>query len=96
MSRLNASQIAEAMQALDSWQLDGEEIRKQFVFEDFMVAMAFVNRVAEVAEAANHHPDIDIRYNKVLCALSTHSEGGLTNKDFELAARMDSLTEAQV
>lgn len=96
MPKLNTSQIAESMKTLDNWQLEGDEIHKQFEFEDFAAAMAFVNRVAEAAEAAEHHPDLDIRYNKVLCALSTHSAGGLTQKDFELAAQIDGLTEAQV
>lgn len=96
MPKLNSSQITERLETLDNWQLEGDEIRRQFTFEDFMAAMAFVNRVAESAEAIDHHPDIDIRFNKVLCALSTHSEGGLTEKDFELAAQIDGLTEAQV
>ena len=96
MAKLNASQIEDELAKLDGWQLEGNEIRKQFEFEDFVEAITFVNRVAEAAEDAEHHPDIDIRYNKVLCALSTHSEGGLTAKDFELAAQIDGCTEALV
>jgi 4a-hydroxytetrahydrobiopterin dehydratase len=60
-----------------------------FAFGDFRAGMAFVNKVADAAEAADHHPDIDIRYNKVRLALVTHDAGGLTNKDFDLAALAD-------
>ena len=62
-----------------------------FKFEDFRAAMRFVNQVAELAEEAGHHPDIDIRYNRVRLALVTHDAGGLTNKDFELAGQADKL-----
>ena len=60
-----------------------------FKFEDFLAAMRFVNKVAELAESAGHHPDIDIRYSKVRLALVTHDAGGLTSKDFDLAAQAD-------
>lgn len=71
------------------WRLDGETISRTFVFEDFVGAMEFVNKVAIAAEAADHHPDIDIRWNKVTLVLSTHSEGALTSKDTDLAAEAD-------
>jgi 4a-hydroxytetrahydrobiopterin dehydratase len=75
-----------------SWQRDGQAITREWKFEDFTRAMAFVNRVAEAAEAANHHPDILVHgWNKVRLTLSTHSQGGLTEADFALAARLDEL-----
>jgi 4a-hydroxytetrahydrobiopterin dehydratase len=89
--KLSPENISEQLQSLSGWTLNGNAIRKQFQFEDFIAAMTFVGRVAELAEEANHHPDIEIRYNKVLLALSTHDAGGLTDKDFELAARIEQL-----
>jgi len=73
------------------WALAGNEITRTFEFSDFNESMGFVTRVAMEAEKANHHPDIDIRWNKVTLTLSTHSEGGLTEKDTELAATADGL-----
>lgn len=71
---------------------DGGAITREWKFEDFEQAIAFVNRVAEVAEETNHHPDILLHgWNKVRLELSTHSEGGLTRADFEMAARIDEL-----
>jgi 4a-hydroxytetrahydrobiopterin dehydratase len=72
------------------WTLDGETITRRFVFTDFNEAIGFVNRVALAAEVADHHPDIDIRWNKVTLALSTHDAGALTAKDTTLAATFDS------
>lgn len=74
---------------MKGWARDGDAIHREFTFKDFAAAMAFVNKVAQAAEAADHHPDIDIRYNRVTMALSTHSEGGVTEKDFALASRID-------
>jgi len=73
------------------WQLEDEMIRRAFVFTDFPAAVGFVVRVGFLAEAADHHPDIDIRWNKVTLVLSTHSEGALTEKDTALAAAIDEL-----
>ncbi len=67
------------------WERDGEAIKAEFKFKDFSEAMGFVTRVGLAAEKADHHPDIDIRWNKVLLVLSTHSEGGITKKDLDLA-----------
>lgn len=78
----------------DGWSLDGDTIRKQFEFDGFPTAIAFVNLLADAAEEANHHPDLDIRYNKVHVALSTHSEGGVTENDLSLAARAETLAGA--
>ena len=71
------------------WTINGEEISRTFVFADFNEAMGFVNRVALAAEVADHHPDIDIRWNKVTLVLSTHDEGALTGKDTTLAVAFD-------
>jgi len=89
--RLDASEIAENLALLQGWSGDADQIEKMFEFATFAAALEFTNRVAALAEAANHHPDIDIRYSKVRLMLSTHSAGGLTGKDFALAARIDAL-----
>ena len=78
---------------LPGWERDGDEIEKRFRFDDFTASMAFVNRVADLAEAADHHPDIAIKYNRVKLTLSTHSEGGVTEKDFALAAQIDAAVQ---
>jgi 4a-hydroxytetrahydrobiopterin dehydratase len=74
------------MRALPAWKVEAGELTRTFLFEDFRAAIRFVNRIAEVAEEAGHHPDIDIRYNRVRLGLTTHDAGGLTAKDFDLAA----------
>jgi 4a-hydroxytetrahydrobiopterin dehydratase len=91
MALLSDTEVKAALADLPGWELAGAEIVKEYTFADFAAAMAFVNRVAERAEAANHHPDIDIRWNKVRLALSTHSQGGLTRNDFALAAEIEGL-----
>jgi 4a-hydroxytetrahydrobiopterin dehydratase len=75
------------------WQREGDEIAREFKFEDFATAMAFVNRVAETAEEANHHPDILVHgWNKVRLSLTNHAAGGLTEADFAMAAKIDALS----
>jgi 4a-hydroxytetrahydrobiopterin dehydratase len=76
---------------LPSWQIEAGELVKTFQFKDFRAALAFVNRVGSLAEDAGHHPDIDIRYNRVRLALVTHDASGLTDKDFDLAGRAQKL-----
>jgi 4a-hydroxytetrahydrobiopterin dehydratase len=74
------------------WQREGDEIVRELKFDDFAAAMAFVNRVAQEAEEANHHPDILVHgWNKVRLSLTNHSAGGLTDADFKMAARIDGL-----
>ncbi|GAB3680848.1 4a-hydroxytetrahydrobiopterin dehydratase [Actinocorallia lasiicapitis] len=73
---------------MDGWTETGSALIKEWVFQDFAEAMTFVNRVAAVAEEANHHPDIHIVWNKVTLTLSTHDTGGLTDKDHDLARRL--------
>ena len=90
---LDAKEIKAALKELPEWDLEKKSIERTFEFDDFAGAIDFVNAVAEVAEDEEHHPDIDIRYNKVRLVLSTHSKGGLTELDFGLAERIDTLAE---
>jgi 4a-hydroxytetrahydrobiopterin dehydratase len=83
--------VAAKMKSIPQWQLERGELVRHFAFANFIDAMQFVNSVAEMAEGAGHHPDIDIRYNKVRLALISHDAGGLTERDFDLAAGIDSL-----
>ena len=85
--KLSRADAEQRLKALTGWTLEGDAIRKQFTFKDFLEAIAFVNRLAPEAEAADHHPDILINYKRVTLTYSTHSEGGLTDKDFAGAAR---------
>lgn len=89
MTKLTPAQIKVAQTSVAEWRRTGAVIRRTFVFKDFVVAMKFVSTVARLAERAWHHPDIDIRWNKVTLALSTHDAGGLTEKDFTLATQFD-------
>jgi 4a-hydroxytetrahydrobiopterin dehydratase len=91
MSRLSRPEIDARLKSLEGWTLDGEAIRKQYTFPSFPDAIAFVNRLAPKAEAADHHPDILINYRRVTLTYSTHSEGGLTEKDFDGASMADRL-----
>jgi 4a-hydroxytetrahydrobiopterin dehydratase len=93
MALLDDAAVEDGLQRLPGWERRGNEIVRTFKRKDFRGAMAFVNEVAEAAEAAGHHPDIDIRWNKVTLALSTHAEGGLTQHDFALAARVSELDQ---
>jgi 4a-hydroxytetrahydrobiopterin dehydratase len=86
---LTADERSDFLQAHPEWTLDGETISRTFTFADFGEAMGFVTRVAIAAEAADHHPDIDIRWNRVTLVLSTHSAGALTGLDRDLAAAVD-------
>jgi 4a-hydroxytetrahydrobiopterin dehydratase len=90
---LNAQDIKSWLKKLPEWELEKKHIERLFEFDDFSQAIEFVNGVAEIAEEDDHHPDIDIRYSKVKVALSTHSEGGLTDLDFELAEKIDTLVD---
>jgi 4a-hydroxytetrahydrobiopterin dehydratase len=92
MAPLADAEIQERLAAVADWHAERETIVRDFTFADFAAAIAFVNSVAEFAEAANHHPDILLHgWNKVRLTLSTHSEGGLTDADFRLAAQIDGL-----
>jgi len=89
MSRLSLTDAERRLKALSGWTLEGDAIRKQYIFRDFLEAVKFVNCLAPKAEAVDHHPDILINYKRVTLTYSTHSEGGLTAKDFEGAAMAD-------
>jgi 4a-hydroxytetrahydrobiopterin dehydratase len=84
-TRLEETEIATRLARLPGWERSGDEIRRTFAFPDFRAALAFVNHVGELAERADHHPDIDIRYSRVTLVLTTHDAGGLSARDFELA-----------
>jgi 4a-hydroxytetrahydrobiopterin dehydratase len=90
---IKQGELKERMKKIPEWELEKKHIERTFEFDDFADAIDFVNAVAEVAEEEEHHPDIDIRYNKVRLVLSTHSKGGLTELDFGLAERIDTLAE---
>jgi 4a-hydroxytetrahydrobiopterin dehydratase len=90
---LNAQDIKEWLKKLPEWEHEKKHIERTFEFDDFTQGMEFVNGVAEIAEEEDHHPDIDVRYNKVRIALSTHSEGGLTELDFEVAEKIGTLVD---
>lgn len=90
-SPLSDAEVSSRLSLLQSWQREGGEIVRTFQFADFRAALAFVNKVGDLAESAGHHPDIDIRYNKVRLALTTHDAGGLSAKDFDLAGKISGI-----
>ena len=85
--------IKSMMKRIPEWDTNKKQIERTFEFDDFNQAIDFVNAVAEIADEEEHHPDIDIRWNKVHLVLSTHSEGGLTDIDFHVAEKIDTLEE---
>jgi 4a-hydroxytetrahydrobiopterin dehydratase len=93
--KLNDESIQGWLDGRSGWTRDGDLIRKEFSFDSFRDSIVFVNRVATLADTANHHPDIDIRYDTVTIGLSTHDAGGLTEKDLELAEQVDFATSSR-
>lgn len=93
MTILSVSEINDLLPKLNGWELDGGAIRRTITLPDFPAAIKLVNDIASAAEEMNHHPDIAIQYNKVTFTISTHSEGGLTKNDFELAGKIDNLAK---
>ncbi len=91
MKRLSHQDIQARLSEATGWRYDGSVLSRQWRFADFREAVAFVNRVAGLAEALDHHPDILIRYHTVQLTLTTHSVGGVTEKDLQLAARINRL-----
>ena len=89
MAKLSAKAIAEGLESLPGWEYQGHAISKLLRFREFMDGIKFVNRVARIAEAADHHPDITINYTRIRFSCATHSEGGVTEKDLELAAKIE-------
>jgi 4a-hydroxytetrahydrobiopterin dehydratase len=94
MAKLSVSDAEQRMKALSGWRLEGNQITKRFTFAGFPEAVRFVDRLVPEAEAADHHPDIQINYKRVTLTYSTHSEGGLTDKDFAGAAMADRVADA--
>jgi 4a-hydroxytetrahydrobiopterin dehydratase len=94
MAKISNDESRRRLSDLPGWELSGDAIHRQFTFKDFTEAIAFVVRLAFVAEAADHHPDIAVSYKRVTLSYSTHSEGGLTEKDFEGAAEASKLAGA--
>jgi len=90
---LKADEAKARLKKIPEWELEKKHIERTFEFDDFSESIDFVNGVSEVAEDEEHHPDIDIRYNKVRLVLTTYSKGGLTDLDFALAERIDTLSE---
>src|SRR6266851_7743210 len=89
MAKLNAEQIAEKLKALPGWEYKNNAIIKTFKFKQFLHGIEFVQKVAEIAEGADHHPDIAINYTRVTFSCSTHDAGGVTDKDFKLANNIE-------
>lgn len=88
MPLLSSAQVNDLLKANPGWRLEDGKLVREWSFKDFVAAMAFVNQVAERAEAAGHHPDIDIRYNKVKLALTSHDSGGITDRDGAMASQI--------
>ena len=91
MARLSDTEIDERLGGMDGWERSGDAIVKQFDNGDFKGSVDFVNRLTPEAEDMNHHPDLEISWKTVMVTITTHSEGGLTGNDFELARRIDAL-----
>jgi 4a-hydroxytetrahydrobiopterin dehydratase len=91
--RLSDIAIQRELGSLAGWSRRGDVITKTFQFRNFLSGIDFVVAIARVAEAADHHPDIDIRYTKIVCTLSTHSAGGITQKDLDMARQIDGVQE---
>lgn len=94
MTKLSESEINDKLADCPAWTEVNGEITRTYQFNDFNESMAFVSKVAEYAEDVQHHPDILIRYNKVTLTVSTHDAGGITQKDFDLAAKAEELAKA--
>ena len=95
LKALSKTEVMKRVTELEGWRVSREALRCEFRFESFKKALQFVNKVAGMAEEADHHPDIDIRYSLVKLALSTHDAGGITEKDFQLAKAIDRLSSVR-
>ena len=94
MAALSDDAIHEGLAKLQIWSYQSNELHKKYTFKSFLPGIEFVNKIAQAAESAGHHPDITINYNVVGISLSTHSEGGVTGKDFDLAGKIDQIHSA--
>lgn len=95
MAKLSEAQIGEELKSLPGWEYQDNALRKLFRFKEFMDGIRFIGRIAEIAEAADHHPDMHINYTRVSFICSTHSEGGVTDKDLRLAKQIEQAFSAQ-
>jgi 4a-hydroxytetrahydrobiopterin dehydratase len=91
MATLTNVELEQAIATIPDWRLESGELVREYKFPDFAAAMRFVNQVADEAETANHHPDIDIRYNRVRLALISHDSGGITQRDISMAKRITAI-----
>jgi 4a-hydroxytetrahydrobiopterin dehydratase len=94
VAALSNDAIQEGLAKMPGWSLQGKDLHKKYTFKSFLPGIEFVNKIAKAAESAGHHPDITINYNVVGISLSTHSEGGITEKDFDLANKIDQIHSA--
>jgi 4a-hydroxytetrahydrobiopterin dehydratase len=94
MAALSSEAIHQNLAKMQGWSYQGKELHKKYTFKSFLPGIEFVNQIAQAAESAGHHPDITINYNVVGIGLSTHSEGGITQKDFDLASKIDQIRSA--
>jgi len=92
---LSTAEIEQVLQSHSAWKLQSGKLVREWAFKDFVEAMTFVNRIAAIAESAGHHPDIDIRYNRVLLGLVSHDAGGITRRDGDMAGRIDKECETK-
>ena len=93
MALMADEEIQARLEGLEGWERSGDSIRKRFTLGDFVASVEFVNQLVAPAEEMGHHPDLEISWNKVTVSLSTHSQGGLTEADFDLAGRIDAIGE---
>lgn len=90
-AKLSAEDIKEKAKEIKDWKVDGDKLERRFKFDDFAKALAFVNDAGDIAEEMDHHPDIKLGYGYAEFEITTHSEGGVTQKDFDLASKIDKL-----
>jgi 4a-hydroxytetrahydrobiopterin dehydratase len=88
---MSDDEVKDRLSKMGGWEREGDALVHQFEFANFVGSVDFINRITPIAEEMNHHPDLEISWNKVTVSLSTHSEGGITENDFELAAKIDSV-----
>ncbi|MCY0849394.1 4a-hydroxytetrahydrobiopterin dehydratase [Sulfuracidifex metallicus] len=94
MAKLSEEEVKRRSKELsEGWKIEGQKLKKEFKFTDFKASVDFLKRIQPVADSINHHPDVCIYYNKVIIELTTHDEGGITNMDFDLALKIDSLSK---
>lgn len=91
MALMDPAEVERRIEDMPGWEVESDALRREFEFDDYMSGIGFVNGLAEVAEEMDHHPDLEVGYARVVVWISTHSEGGITEKDFDLAAAADAV-----